>query len=105
MQLFLQFGRAIKRTCGEGIFRIAFDEILVGSDRAFRVALFFGGLPGLKQLRCIPAYFFFAGRHVLGFFTRLEDNGPRTRYRQNQCSRGKKQDGTNYEIHEVSQGS
>ncbi len=84
MQLFLQFGRAIEGTRSESIFRIAFDEILVGSDRAFRVALFFGGLPGLKQLRCVPAYFFFAGRHVLGFFTRLKDNGCHTRFRQSQ---------------------
>jgi hypothetical protein len=74
VELFLQLSAAIKRTGGQYVLRIAFNETFVSLDCALSVTFFFGSFPDLKQLRSIAAYFFFAGRYVLRFLSRLEND-------------------------------
>ena len=59
-----------------------FNEAFVSFDRAFNVAFFFRSLSDLIHLCSIATYFlFFAGRYVLGFLSRLENDRGRCRIR------------------------
>ena len=99
MQLFLQFGSAKERTRRERILGVALHQRLVGPDRSLQVALFFRGLPNMKQLFRFSAHLFIARRHVLDFFTWLKNHRGHAEPGKSEAGRDQERKDSNSEIH------
>ena len=78
---------------------MALHKGLVGTNRSFRVALFFRGLPDLKELGGIPTHFFVTRRHKLGLFAWLEDDRSHAQFGQSKGGDNEDNKDANSEMH------